>query len=175
LPFLRSVPKNKGKDWTDFYKFIRIRKGKPEDIVTIRDVNERLITDPIAKANSLNFCYSSVFSCEPSISQIQCANSHRPFAIITNIVRGMLAAIVKNKSVVPDVSGQILKLGGEAMISYFARLLDITVINATIPSDWKKAIVLPIYKGDDLSLVSNYRPVSGYESSDMDKKIPAGP
>jgi hypothetical protein len=35
------------------------------------------------------------------------------------------------------------------MISYFAQLLDITIINATIPSDWKKAMVVPIYKKGD--------------------------
>ena len=29
-----------------------------------------------------------------------------------------------------------------------------------IPSDWKKAIVIPIYKGGDKSVVGNYRPVS---------------
>ncbi|PNF31596.1 hypothetical protein B7P43_G18236, partial [Cryptotermes secundus] len=38
-------------------------------------------------------------------------------------------------------------LGGEAMIPYFARLLDITMNNRSIPGDWKKAIVVPIYKG----------------------------
>jgi hypothetical protein len=69
--------------------------------------------------------------------------------------------IGKNKSIGPDsVSGEILKLGGEAMIPYLARLLDITINNATIPSDWKKAIVVPIYKGGDRLLVANYRPVS---------------
>jgi hypothetical protein len=30
---------------------------------------------------------------------------------------------------------------------YLARLLDITINNATIPSDWKKTIVVSIYKG----------------------------
>jgi hypothetical protein len=45
----------------------------------------------------------------------------------------------ENKSVGPDgVSGEILKLGGEAMIPYLARLLDVTINNATLPSDWKK-------------------------------------
>lgn len=67
----------------------------------------------------------------------------------------------KRKSVGPDrVSGEILKLGGEAMIPYPARLLDVTINNATIPRDWKKAIVVPIYKGGDRPLVTNYRPVS---------------
>jgi hypothetical protein len=72
-----------------------------------------------------------------------------------------LAAIRKNKTVGPDgISGEIIKLGGEGMIPYLARLLDVTVNNAACPSDWKKAIVVPIYKGGDRSLVSNYRPVS---------------
>jgi hypothetical protein len=35
-------------------------------------------------------------------------------------------------------------------------ILDITINNATIPSDWEKAIVVPIYKWGDRSLVSNY-------------------
>jgi hypothetical protein len=47
--------------------------------------------------------------------------------------------IGKNKSIGPDsVSGEILKLGGEAIIPYLARLLDVAVNNATIPSDRKK-------------------------------------
>ena len=46
------------------------------------------------------------------------------------------------------------------MIPYLARLLDITVNNGTQPGDWKKATVIPIHKGGDRSLVTNYRPVS---------------
>jgi hypothetical protein len=38
-----------------------------------------------------------------------------------------------------NAPGKILKLGREAMIPYFAWLLDITMNNATIPSDWKKS------------------------------------
>jgi hypothetical protein len=46
------------------------------------------------------------------------------------------------------------------MIPYLARLLEITLNNATIPSGWKKAIVVPIYKGGDRLVVTNYRPIS---------------
>jgi len=45
------------------------------------------------------------------------------------------------------------------MIPYLARLLDITMNNNAIPGDWKKAIVVSIYKGRDRSVVGNYRPV----------------
>ena len=47
------------------------------------------------------------------------------------------------------VPGEILKLGGEAMTPFLARLLEVSLNNATIRSDWKKAIVVPIYKGGD--------------------------
>ena len=46
------------------------------------------------------------------------------------------------------------------MIPYLARLLDISINSGTIPGDWKKAIVVPIYKGGNRSVVQNYRPVS---------------
>jgi hypothetical protein len=60
----------------------------------------------------------------------------------------------KNKSAGPySVSGDILKLGREAMAPYLARLFDITVNNDTIQSDWKKAIMVSVYK-------PNYRTVS---------------
>jgi hypothetical protein len=61
-----------------------------------------------------------------SIPQIQCANSCGTFAIKR----------CKNKSVEPDsISGEILKLAGEAMIPYLVPLFNITINNATIPSD----------------------------------------
>ena len=46
------------------------------------------------------------------------------------------------------------------MIPYLARLMDITLNNSTLPDDWKRAIIIPIFKRGDRSIVSNYRPVS---------------
>jgi len=46
------------------------------------------------------------------------------------------------------------------MTPYLARLLEMPLNNATIPSDWKIATVVLIYKGSDRSAVSNYKPTS---------------
>ena len=54
----------------------------------------------------------------------------------------------------------MMKMGGEATIPYLARLLDITINNGTVPRDWKSAIVFPIHKGGDRSVIKNYTPVS---------------
>jgi hypothetical protein len=80
--------KNGGKGFTEFYKYVWRCKGNREDIIAMKDVNWWLITDWIAKANSLNFHYSSVFSCERSISQIGYANSYEPFAISKSLGEG---------------------------------------------------------------------------------------
>jgi len=42
------------------------------------------------------------------------------------------------------------------MIPYLATLLDITKNNNAIPSDWKKAIVFPVYKEGNRSVVGNH-------------------
>ena len=54
-------------------------------------------------------------------------NWYETFIINTKVIRKRSAKIGKKKSVEPDgVPGEILKLGGEAMTSYLARLLEIS-------------------------------------------------
>jgi len=109
----------------------------------------------------LNNYYASVFSCKQDIPNINPTYSEKTFTTKINIIRKRLKTIGSNKSVEPDgIPSAILKLGGEAMIPYLARLLDITVNNSTLPRDWKRAVVVPIHKGDDRSSARNYRPVS---------------
>jgi hypothetical protein len=70
----------------------------------------------------------------------------KPLLLPLKIIRKILAKIGRNKSVGPDgVPGEILRLRGEAMIPFLARLLEISLNNATVPSDWKKATVVSNY------------------------------
>ena len=46
------------------------------------------------------------------------------------------------------------------MTPYLATLLEISLYNATIPSEWIKATEVPIYKGGDGLPATNYRPIS---------------
>jgi len=102
------------------------------------------------KANILNSCCAPVFCCDHNIPKIQLVNSGETFIIDAKGMRKRLAKIGKNKLVGPDgIPGGILKLGGEAMTPYLAKLLETLLNNATIPSDWKKATVVPIYKEGD--------------------------
>jgi hypothetical protein len=52
--FLRSVLSNKDNCWSEFYKYVKRRKGNRENITAIKDSNGTFITDSTEKANILN-------------------------------------------------------------------------------------------------------------------------
>ena len=134
--FLRSVLQNEGICWTEFCKYVKRRKGNRESIPAIEDQNGNLVTDPIEKTNFLNSYCASLFSCESNNPQIRSTESGKPFTININIIRKRLSEIGKKKSVGPDgIPGEILKVGGAAVIPYIARLLDITMNHNAIPGE----------------------------------------
>ena len=156
ITYLKSVLSEEGKCWSEFYKYVRRGKGNRENIPAIKDCNRRIITDPGGKANSLNCCFTTIFSSEDSIPLIQEGDTTNPFNIDIKTLRRRVGSIGKHKSVGPDrIPGEILKMDGEASILYLERLLEMTINNGTLPADWRRATVVPIHKGGHRSLASN--------------------
>jgi hypothetical protein len=157
----RSILSKEGECWSESSKYVKRRKGHKKNFPAIEDCNGRLITDPIQKkTNFLNYYYSSVFSSEGNTQHIQCAYSDVLFTIETKIIRKRVGAIRNNNTTGPgSISGEILKLGEEAMIPYLAQLLHVTMNNGILHADWKRVIVVPLHKGSDRSLITNYSPV----------------
>jgi len=73
--FLRSVLRNEGICWSEFYKCVKRRKGTREIIPAINDHNGTIITDTIEKANILNSYYASFYCREYNIRDIELANA----------------------------------------------------------------------------------------------------
>ena len=160
--FFRSVLSKEGKSWSEFYKYVKRRKGHRENIPTIKDCNGRSITDPIEKANSLNHYYFFVFSNRGNIPHIQWINSGEPFNIDIKVIWKRVAAIRKNKSVGPDgISAEILKQGGEAMIPYLARLLNTRVLQKVSALYFLKNLYL-YYRHENNVTFQYYLPSSRY-------------
>jgi len=94
---LKLVLNKESKCWSEFYKYIKRRKGNRENIPAIKDCNGRNITDSIEKANSLNFYYYLVLSSEDNIPNIQGKISSERFTIDTKIIRKRIAAIGRTR------------------------------------------------------------------------------
>jgi hypothetical protein len=82
-----------------------------------------------------------------SVANLIIRKFDQKYHVSVNITRNRLSAMGKKKSVGPNgIPREILTFGGEAMIPYLARLLDIMMNNNAIPGNWKKGMVFPIYK-----------------------------
>ena len=72
------------------------------------------------------------------MQEIKLANSGETFFINTKVIRKNSKYLEKQISRARWIPGKILKSGGEGMPPYLARLLGISLNNATIPGDWKR-------------------------------------
>jgi hypothetical protein len=127
---------------------VKRRKRTREIIPVIKHHNRTIIPDTNEKANISNSYYISIFRCDRNIQEIKFANWVDTFIDNTRVIRKRLAKFVRNESVGPDgIPGEILKLVGEAITPYPARLLEISLISATIRRDLKIATMFPIYRG----------------------------
>jgi len=100
--FLRSVLRNEGNCWSEFYKYVKRQKGNRETIPAIKNHNRTIIMDSTEKANILNSYYASVFCCDHNIPKIQLGNSGETCINNTKVMRKRLAKIGRNKLVGPD-------------------------------------------------------------------------
>ena len=133
---MESVLRSEGNSWSELYKYVKWRKGNREIIPAIKDHNGTIIMDTTEKADILNSYYASVYCSDRYIPEMKLANWDETFITYTKVIRKRLAKIGEKKSIGPDgVPGEILNLGGEAITPYLARLLEMSLNNATIPSD----------------------------------------
>jgi len=58
--FLRSILQNEDNCWSEFYRYVKSRKGNREIIPVIKDRNGTIITDTNEKAYILNSYYTRV-------------------------------------------------------------------------------------------------------------------
>jgi hypothetical protein len=147
--FLRSVLRNEGNCWSESYKYVKRPKGNREIILAIQDLNGTKITVTTEEANILNSYYVSVICCDRNMQGIKLTNSGETFIIENKVIRKNNKSREKQFNRARWIPCEILKSGGEAITPYLARLLEISLDNAAIRYDGKKATVFPIYKGGD--------------------------
>jgi len=97
--FLQSILSKEDKCWSDFYKYVKSRKGNKEIIATINDCNGRIITDAKENANTFNSYYSTLFSNKDNILHLHSENTGDLFTTDNKTIRRRIKEIGNRKSV----------------------------------------------------------------------------
>ena len=73
----------------------------------------------------------------------------------------LLLNIKANKATGPDgIPGNLLKICAEEIADVYTLLFQASLDQGCLPSDWKRANIVPIFKKGDRGRVENYRPIS---------------
>ena len=118
-----------------------------------------------AKANILQAQFTRVFTKEPAGElpefPSKCDNSINQIHVTCDMVLAEILKLNVNKSCGPDdIHAHMLISLAEYVSSPISLLLNKTLTTGTIPGDWKKARVAPIFKKGARNKAENYRPIS---------------
>ena len=82
-------------------------------------------------------------------------------SIEVEFVKKELKALNENKSTgLDDISSRFLKDGADILCIPILHIVNLSLTNSTVPSDFKKARITPLYKKNSKLEVGNYRPIS---------------
>ena len=130
-------------------------------------VNDEIVTGSLDKAEKFNEYFTSYATLDTSNVQIPPDNSAPPSNHLQDIVlqeeeiRDLLKSLDTSKSSGPDmITPRLLKEASTSIVSSLTRLFNLSISKKVFPCEWKRANVTPIFKKDDNTRITNYRPVS---------------
>ena len=152
------------KDPRKFWKAIKFSNKNKQSIPTL-SMDDKVAHSDLDKANLMNSFFSSCsnkfhppIQCQsiPELStcseEILCSESE---------ICDLLEALDTSKASGKDgISGRMLKSTACSIAPSLTKLFNLSLTTGTLPSQWKKSLIVPIPKSQELSSPSNYRPIS---------------
>ena len=151
-----------------FWRYVNSKRKCKQNVTSLKNDEDILITDDKGKADLLNKYFSSVFTKEdlknlPHMSEGE--KSNEMFAsdlIITEeAVRAKLSNLNPNKSPGPDkLYPRILKELCNELAKPLTYFFNLSIEKGELPEEWKLAEVTAVFKKGDKQNPGNYRPIS---------------
>ena len=148
-----------------FWKFVNKKTKQSHKVCRVRDHNGNLTKSNKDTAESLNMYFSTVFN----EHDIVCSSLHSDWygETMSGIIfkeeeiLQVLKELKIDKAAGPDRIHPRVLFELRYLIAKPLRIIfDKSLSTSSVPSDWKKACVVPIFKKGKKDLPQNYRPVS---------------
>ena len=148
-----------------FYRHVNKRLGSSRRIAPLKSASKgTIITNDAGRAQELNKYLLSVFNkSRPADSVPQTISGIISDDVIftPSIIYKALRGAKKTLSAGPDKIPSILWSNIAALVVFPVLVIFTSYyVHSCIPDDWKRAVVHPLLKKGDPSIVSNYRPIS---------------
>ena len=127
--------------------------------------NGHVYNDSLGKAKVLNDYFTSVFTPVSSSAPPPMDGPHfpdiTPIQIDPNGVVELLKNLITHKAAGPDkIPAYLLKEANMEIVPILTFIFQASLQQNSVPSDWKIASIVPLFKKGNHSLPNNYRPVS---------------
>ena len=151
------------KDRSHFFSYVR-SISKLNLLPPKMSLNEDNASTDVDKANLFNKFFHSVFS-PKSASNSQSSSTFETtlteIRLSVSDTFSILSKLDPTKAVgIDGISPRLLKACATPLCVPLHHLFNLSLIQATLPSEWKVHKITPIYKSGDRSSVCNYRPIS---------------
>ncbi|KAH0815226.1 hypothetical protein GEV33_007565 [Tenebrio molitor] len=149
-----------------FYKHVRTALGGPVKIPQVRNVDGNIVRDHTDCANIFAETFSKVFTREsvagtPKLDFPRNTTAFTDIEFSEELVLEKLRGLDKTKSPGPDrITASVLKTCADILCRPLSMLFGQSFDSGVLPSDWRTAIICPIFKKGDKFDPSNYRPGS---------------
>ena len=157
-------PKIGQKDWWNTLK--RFIKPDQKSTIPSLDVDDAVYSNGVDKANKLNDFFTEQTVLDESNTSLPPLSDLPPFkfdsiSVSSDEVTSVLTSLNIGKASGPDsINNRLLKELAQPLTLPLKDLFNYSLAIGKVPSIWKQANVSPIYKKDEPSVVSNYRPIS---------------
>ena len=142
-------------------------KSKRLDNLGVAPLKDRgfIHCDPRTKANILNRQFTSVFSTDDGSRLPDLPDVHHPVMEDITVCQNGIIKLLRNlkaftASGPDDIPTKLLKETAVEISPAVTLLLQASIQQGRVPSQWKKANIVPLFKKGSRSSPANYRPIS---------------
>ena len=148
-----------------FWSYIKSTGQESAGVSPLKNEDGFLKSDNQSKANILNSQFESAYTKEDTSSLPDKGPSPHPempdIAVNWKGVPKLLKGLKSFKATGPDsIPAFILKAAADQLSPILTRLYQTSFDTGQIPSDWREAWIVPVFKKGDRHKAANYRPVS---------------